>query len=57
MLIKAPEAVICGAVISERSWAQWCPGRLFQIGVVLSGPKGSNKYSRFEGCDYLSGDP
>ena len=47
MVIKAPETVIRQfigvAVVSERSRAQWCPGGLFLIGGVLSGPKGSNK--------------
>ena len=61
MVIKAPETVIRQfigvAVVSERSRAQWCPRGLFQIGGVLSGPKGSNKCSWFEGCNYLSGAP
>ena len=43
-----------GAVVPERFRAQWRPGGFFQIEGVLRGPKGLNKLSWFEGCNFLS---
>ena len=43
MVIKAPEAILSGAVVPEMSQAKWRPGVLFKIGWVLRAPKGSNE--------------
>ena len=50
-MVKKNDPFLRGAAVSG------CPGGLFQIGGVLSGPNGLNKCSWFEGCNYLSGAP
>ena len=44
-----------GAVVPDISRAKWRPGGLFKIGGVLRVPKGLNRLSWFEGCNYLHG--